>query len=408
MKIAIVSPYPPSKGTLNEYAYHLVKHFKAISEIEEIIILTDQIEEAYEVADAGEKIAVVPCWKFNDLLTPIKLIRTIRKHKAEVVLFNIQFLSFGDKKVAAAVGLMTPMLSRMLGVPCVTLLHNIIETVDYKTAGITTSKVAKFFYDLIGTSLTRMLLFSNTLAVTMPRYVTVLKEKYGVDNVKLIPHGSFEQIPLPEKEDDTVLRVMTFGKFGTYKKVEVMIAAVEQVRKKIGKKIEIVIAGTDNPNVKGYLAGVETDHAQIPDITYTGYVEEEDVPRIFQESTIVVFPYTSTTGSSGVLHQAGCYAKAVVLPNIGDLKELIEEEGYRGAYFEPDDVDGLAQAIEKLLTDKTYRLAMAAQNYKAASSIPMSTVAQLYLNEFQEIKNISGKLLTSMEEEELDAASMFI
>jgi hypothetical protein len=40
---------------------------------------------------------------------------------------------------------------------------------------------------------------------------------------------------------------MAFGKFGTYKKVEILIDAVEIIRISSDEAIEIVIAGTD-PN----------------------------------------------------------------------------------------------------------------------------------------------------------------
>ncbi len=36
MKLAIVTAYPPSKVTLNEYAYHLVKHFRQHAEVTEL------------------------------------------------------------------------------------------------------------------------------------------------------------------------------------------------------------------------------------------------------------------------------------------------------------------------------------------------------------------------------------
>ena len=40
---------------------------------------------------------------------------------------------------------------------------------------------------------------------------------------------------------------------------------------------------------------------------------------MFAAASVAVFPYTSTTGSSGVLHQAGSYGCPVALPDIGDL-----------------------------------------------------------------------------------------
>ena len=118
---------------------------------------------------------------------------------------------------------------------------------------------------------------------------------------------------------------------------------------------------------------------------------EEDVPIIFNESTVVVFPYTSTTGSSGVLHQAGSYGKAVIMPNLGDLTDLIEDEGYRGEYFEADDVGSLAKAIKKVVENDSYRLELAKANYKAAASLPMSEIAEMYLKHFETIQEKKKK-----------------
>jgi len=162
---------------------------------------------------------------------------------------------------------------------------------------------------------------------------------------------------------------MTFGKFGTYKKVE----------------NKIVIAGTDNPNVPGYLESVAKKYKKVPKLTFTGYVEEQDVPNIFNESAVVVFPYTSTTGSSGVLHQAGSYAKAVIMPNLGDLASLVTDEGYKGEFFEPNSINSLADAIEEIVTNDVYRKYLEEVNYKAATAYPMSRITQMYINEFETI-----------------------
>jgi glycosyltransferase involved in cell wall biosynthesis len=191
---------------------------------------------------------------------------------------------------------------------------------------------------------------------------------------------------------------MTFGKFGTYKKVEGMIEAVEMVRKSTELDLEVVIAGTDNPNVPGYLEGVKEQYKHIPQVRFTGYVEEEDVPVIFNESAVVVFPYTSTTGSSGVLHQAGSYGKAVVMPDLGDLALLVQDEGYKGEFFEPTSVESLASAIEALVTNEAHRLSIAKANYEAATAHPMSQIAEMYIETFKTIidrKRVSDPLINS-------------
>ena len=388
MKLAIVTSYPPSKVTLNEYAYHLVKSFRTQEEITELILLTDKTPNSKELnfTEQGCKITVKECWKFNSYKNIRTVIKAINETKPNSVLFNLQFMKFGDKKIPAALGLCLPLICKLKKIPTIVLLHNILEQVDLESAGFTSNKILQRIYNFIGTTLTKLILKADTVAVTIDKYVDTLTDKYKVDNVKLIPHGTFE---IPAKPSHNLpkgpLKIMTFGKFGTYKKVEAMIEATDLVRKRINKDLEIVIAGTDNPNVPGYLEGVKNKYAHVKNITFTGYVEESDVERLFTESAVVVFPYTSTTGSSGVLHQAGSYGKAVILPNLGDLASLIEDEGYRGEFFETENVESLANAIEKIVENETYRIQLGDANYKAATAFPMERITQIYIDEFKSI-----------------------
>jgi glycosyltransferase involved in cell wall biosynthesis len=395
MKLAIVTAYPPSKVTLNEYAYHLVKHFRQKEAITELVLLTDTTEGEKDITfkENGCKITIKECWTFNSYTNIINVTRAINQVKPDAVLFNLQFMKFGDKKIAAALGLMLPLVCKLKNIPNIVLLHNILEEVDLGNAGFTTNKIMQKLYGFIGTTLTKLILQADTVAVTIEKYVDVLETKYKAKNIKLIPHGTFE-IPLePDYQVPTSpMQIMTFGKFGTYKKVEGMIEAVEMVRKSTGLNLEVVIAGTDNPNVLGYLAKVEADYKHIPQVRFTGYVEEHEVPTIFNDSAVVVFPYTSTTGSSGVLHQAGSYGKAVVMPDLGDLAHLVKDEGYQGEFFEPTSVESLAKAIENIVINEAYRIELGKANYKAATALPMSKIADMYLETFTSIiinKNLS-------------------
>ncbi|MEW2921747.1 glycosyltransferase [Muricauda sp. ANG21] len=401
MKLAIVTAYPPSKVTLTEYGYHLVKHFRLQEEVSEIVLLTDHTEAPKDLSfeEEGCPITVKECWNFNDLKNIYRVAKTIRKEKPDAVLFNLQFLKFGDKKVPAALGLLLPFVCKMMRIPTISLLHNILEQVDLENAGITQNGFLQKIYNFIGTTLTRFVLASDVLAVTISKYKTILENKYKVNNVALVPHGAFETPPAPNYNlPKGPMQVMTFGKFGTYKKVEPMIEAVELLRKNSNLDIEIVIAGTDSPNTPGYLENVQQTYSHVKNLRFTGYVAEEDVPRIFGDSAVVVFPYTSTTGSSGVLHQAGSYGKAVVLPDLGDLGILVREEGYRGEFFEPENVESLSDALENILKNESYRTYLGKENYKAACSLPMSKITEMYLDHFKVIQTKKGLLPTSAQE----------
>jgi len=397
MKLAIVTAYPPSKVTLTEYGYHLVKHFRLQKEVTEIILITDKTkgEKDLNFEEKGCKVTVKECWNFNDYTNVFKVDKVIASTKPDAVLFNLQFLKFGDKKIPAALGLMLPLLCKMKGIPTISLMHNIIEQVDLNTAGITSNKFFQKIYSGIGNLLTKLVLTSDVVAVTMGKYQTILENKYQSRNVALIPHGSFET---PEEPDFTLpagpRKILAFGKFGTYKKVEIMIDAIELIRRRTNQNLEIVIAGTDSPNTPGYLESVKKKYANVDQLCFTGYVEEDNVPTIFEESSVVVFPYTSTTGSSGVLHQAGSYGKAVVLPELGDLSTLIKEEGYKGEFFNSNSVSSLADAIENILAHDSYREYLAKANYRAASAIPMSKVVKMYIEYFKVIQVAKSKGFT--------------
>jgi hypothetical protein len=398
MKLAVVTSFPPSKVTLNEYGYHLVKNFVQKDEVSQLVLITDKTQEPKQLDfENSQKVVVNECWSFNSYKNIITVCKAIFKEKPDTILFNLQFVKFGDKKIPAALGLLLPLLLRLLGFKTMVLMHNIMEQVDLENAGFSSNKLAQKIYNFIGTSLTYCILKANRVSVTINKYVEVLNAKYKTNNVVLIPHGSFETVAEPNFElPSGPKKIMAFGKFGTYKKVEVLIDAVEIIRKNSTEKIEIVIAGTDSPNTPGYLQSVREKYAHVEGIIFTGYVEENDVERIFTESAIVAFPYTSTTGSSGVLHQAGSYGKAVVMPDLGDLALLVEEEGYKGEFFTPDSAESLAKAIKTILFNDEYRKKLAMANYFAASALSMDKITDMYLNELNKIKKTSKSRTTSV------------
>ena len=392
MHVAIITTYPPGKGSLNEYAFHFVRALRAKQEVSRISLLVDSLPQdaSYpepEPAPGLAPVQIVPCWRFDDLRNAPRIVAAVRRIRPDVVLFNLQFATFGGSKLPASTGLLAPKLVRLAGFPTMVLLHNIMETVDLKSAGYADRPWMERIMRLAGGVATRALLGADRVAVTIPKYVEILRQKYGAPNVLLAPHGAFED-NFPEPDFDLPpgpRQIMAFGKFGTYKKVEMLLDALRILEAQGQRDLEVVIAGTDSPNAAGYLAGVQAQYADLPNVRFTGYVAEEDVPRIFGEAAVVVFPYTSTTGSSGVLHQAGSYARAVVLPHIGDLAEIVTEEGYVGEFFDPDDPETLARAIAAILDSPERRQELGMRNYLAARGLPIADVVDWYLLHFEAI-----------------------
>lgn len=395
LRLAIVTTHPPGKGSLNEYAYHFVRFLRQKEEIGEVILLPDELPpgESYVFEDRPglAPVQVVPCWTFGASNNALRIRSAVRRIKPDGVLFNIQFASFGSGKLSATLGLSAPSLVKRAGYPTIVLLHNIMETVDLRSAGFAGNPLVEAVMRFSGTQVTRLLLSADLVALTIPKYVEILESKYKAGNVVLAPHGAFEDASAPAAAPPSFdlpagpLQIMTFGKFGTYKKVELLIEAFKLLQDGSRQPLELVIAGTDSPNAPDYLEGIRQRYAEVSNIRYTGYVSEVDVPTVFGEAAVVVFPYTSTTGSSGVLHQAGDYGKAAVLPHIGDFAEVIAEEGYGGEFFEADDPQSLASAIARVIDDPDRRRALGRQNWIASRGLPISDVVDWYLLHFEAI-----------------------
>lgn len=391
MKIAFVSPYPPSQVTLNEYGYHLIRSFVGKPDIDSIHVLTNHLDDNSRYGQyALDGIELIPCWTFNNWFSVLQIRRQLKALKPDVVILNLQFMTFGEGKIPAALGLLTPWACKQLGIPSIVILHNITETVKLDTIGMAESKWKGDLFLWIGRQLTKIILKADLVGVTISQYVDILKGKYRAKNVILLPHGNFE---LPERrllpDSPTEVNLMAFGKFGTYKKVEVMLDAMQILEKRYPERsFRATIAGTDNPNVKGYLNSVQARYRDMPNITFTGYVPEEKVADIFHESTFVIFPYTTTTGSSGILHQAGSYARACILPKIDDLERVVEEEGYGGGFFETNNAASMADAISHLLEHPEERQQIEEQNYAAARGLPMNELAQWYLSHIQPLTEV--------------------
>lgn len=378
LRIGFVSAFPPGMNSLNEFGWHAVVNLAAKPEVSEVVLFADRSDEGAPTPIPGVDARVA--WRFNSVLNPLRIAWQVARSRPDVVMFNLQFATFGDTRIAGGLGLLTPFILRLMGVPTVVILHNLVENVDMRDAGFARSPVMARLMRTAGTMLTKAILQADLVALTIPRYVEQLRSKYGGDNILLAPHGVFDEIDEPVCDLPAGRRkVLAFGKWGTYKTVEILIDAYRELLERGYDDVEIVIAGTDSPNSPGYLAGVRAACVDLDNVTFTGYVAEEDVPRVFTEAAITVFPYTSTTGSSGVLHQAGSFGRCAVLPAIGDFVEVIEEEGFVGEYFEPGDSHSLADALAKLLDDDELRLEQGRRNFAASSGIPMAEVLDWHL-----------------------------
>src|SRR6185437_12373930 len=376
MKICLVTAFPPSRDALNEYGFHIASELCRIPGIS-LTILGD--EHAFEAAEL-DGFEVVRCWKFNSVGNPWRVLRAIWRERPDVVWFNLGFASFGGKPLPAFSGIAIPSLARLTGSYTHVTLHQLMETVNLKDAGIR----FPLAYKVGGFIATQIILLANSVSVMLPAYRNVLLAKYGRGSVYVRRHGIFSSRPeYPEftKRGNPEHRILAFGKWGTYKRLEPLLEAFESIVRS-EPNARLIVAGTDHPKTPGYLKSVQKKYAAQNKIRFIGYVAEEEIGELLQTSTVAVLPYTSSAGSSGIAHLACTYGVPMVASDIPDFRRLADEEGLAIDFFPAGDVGELAQHLADLLGNRERQVEMALQNVSAALRMSMPEIIREYLRTF--------------------------
>jgi glycosyltransferase involved in cell wall biosynthesis len=384
MKICLVTAFPPSRDALNEYGFHIAGELCRIPGISLTVLGDEHSMNAPEL----EGFNVVRCWRFNSLRNPWTVLKAIWKQRPDVVWFNLGFASFGGKALPAFLGIAIPCLARLTGAYTHVTLHQLMETVDLKDAKIR----FPLAYKVGGFLATQIVLFANSVSVMLPAYRNVLVDKYGRGAVYVRRHGIFSSRPeYPDftKRGNPEHRILAFGKWGTYKRLEPIMEAFEIVVREI-PDARLIIAGTDHPKTPGYLQGIEKQYKARNEVTFKGYVAEAEIAELLQASTIAVLPYTSSAGSSGIAHLACTYGVPIVASDLPDFRRLADEENLAIDFFPVGDVSELAEHLIELLGNRDRQIEMALQNVSAALRMSMPEIIREYLRTFELRREISS------------------
>ncbi len=182
--------------------------------------------------------------------------------------------------------------------------------------------------------------------------------------VYVIPHGSEPGVRggrsvRPVAETDPV--VLFFGVWSKYKGIEVLLDAFALVRTEIPDS-RMVLAGDAGADID--VDTVLERSRRIGNVdARPGYVPIDDVTPLFDSARVVATPYIRAT-QSGVAHLAFTFGRPVVATAVGDLPEVIQD-GVTGLLVEPDDAEGLATAIVKLLKDPALAARLGAAGEKS-------------------------------------------
>jgi glycosyltransferase involved in cell wall biosynthesis len=374
MKICIISTLPPLHSGVSEYTLGLIRGLEE-SNLESVVFFL--VNKTAKISFDNSKIKIVKVWEKGPVFF-FQLLRAIISINPDVVHFQHEFFLYGGVATALLFPILL-MITHFIGIKNVVTIHGVISN-KLNISNFANLFLVSNYYIMIKIGLRIITLFICTMANIIIVHNDFLKDiliyEYNIPNkkIKVIRHGiGFININETNKSKENV--VLFFGTISPNKGLEVLIEAFEKVKM---PEIELVIAGSSHPRGSEYLNSIQLRikaSSASSRISLTGYVKNENIYSLFENATVVVFPYLLSVSSSGGLSFALQHKKPVIVTSLPSFMEIIVHEE-TGIIVPPGNVIALSIAIEKLLKNKQLQLEMSKNITKKYENMTWPVIAQ--------------------------------
>jgi glycosyltransferase involved in cell wall biosynthesis len=208
------------------------------------------------------------------------------------------------------------------------------------------------------------------------------------EKVLAIPCGVSEQFrPQPADAIDAVLErldlpvpyILAVGALQARKNLETLFEAYAVLRAR-GWPHRLVIVGKKSWKSTGIFQKV-SELGLRNEVTLTGFLPDDDLPALYAGAEAFVFPSLFEGFGLPPLEAMACGTQ-VVASNSSSLPEVV---GDAGLLVDPYDVQGFADAIERLLTHSDLRREYRGRGLRRARSFSWDRAARRHLEVYQEL-----------------------
>lgn len=162
-----------------------------------------------------------------------------------------------------------------------------------------------------------------------------------------VPHGPLGPCgEIAPSEPAPQCSFLFFGRIHEYKGLRYFVEAIQRLHR-AGLPVRGVIAGRGSDLQPNRPLIEETPEAFS---VIEKYISEDEVRRLFLETTAAVLPYVDGT-QSGVAAMALGYGRPVIATRVGAIPELVRD-GVNGTLVAARNVDELAAAMQALVSDR--------------------------------------------------------
>ncbi len=182
---------------------------------------------------------------------------------------------------------------------------------------------------------------------------------FGVDEKKIrVIYLGHDNHPTNPKNQESITEVknkygitkpflLYIGVWRDHKNLPNLVAAFNRLREKFNLDLQLVLAGTPNPNYPEIFQAINNSPFK-RDIIKPGYVPDQELPAFYCAAKLFVLP-SFCEGFGLVVLESAAYGTPVVASKTTSVPEIL---GNAARYFDPADPDEMANVISQVITDK--------------------------------------------------------
>lgn len=360
MKIGIdARHYRANTGGIGRYTRGLIRHLLEIDqENDYLLFLTPEDAKEYTLSARNaraEVVAVPPC-SFQE---QTHFYRLLKKHACEVVHFtNFNHPLLYQGNFVVTIHDLIPLIMNVVKKHC-TPLKNGIRYWLFRHATRAAKKIISI------SDATKQDLLTH-LGTDSDKITTIY---LGIDNA-----FSRDLAPQPErlrqKYGITSPYILFLSQWSPNKGLGELLSAFEQLRRE-GCSHQLVLAGKPVPRFPEYTARIARSPYK-KEIVVTGFVEDKDVPLLYKQADLFVFP-SHREGFGIPPLEAMAVGTPVVASHTSCMPEIL---GEAATYVNPTLPAELAQGIRRVLTSPSLQETLRQRGFAQVKKYSWRTMAE--------------------------------
>ncbi|OVE75166.1 hypothetical protein BVX97_05625 [bacterium E08(2017)] len=210
------------------------------------------------------------------------------------------------------------------------------------------------------------------------------------DRVKPIYCGVSNIFMPPETRkttSDNAAQILYVGRSDPYKNITTLIRAFEKIRNHYKHPAKLIIAGSLDPRYSDTQT-LAVDLGLENDVQWTGYISDDELVRLYQESSLLIHPSRYEGFGLQILEAMSC-GLPVICANKGSQPEVA---GDAAIVLDPDDEAGMVDNALRILNDPAKAESMREKGFEQCARFSWRKTAEQILDVYKETFNDTNRL----------------